>query len=396
MPAHVVLKTKRALPFFSRHPWVFAGAIANIKGNPQPGDEVVLLSSKSEFIARGLYNPHSQIRVRLYSWDENVSLDGDFWRTRIRAAVALRRTLGLLGERSACRLIFSEGDGLSGLTVDYYGGWLSVQLSSRALAERADLLLDLLVEEVAPRGIWLRTEKGIQDLEGLELADGLLRGEKPPSPLYIEDGGICYLVDIVQGQKTGFYLDQRANRLATAGYVRDHRVLDTFCYTGGFALSCLKLGGAREVFAVDASAAALEAAEENARLNEVSDRLQLHKADVFDALEQLRDQGEQFDTVILDPPKLARQRRGIKQALRGYHGLNRLAVDVLKPGGILVTCSCSGMVTGEQFEQMLANVALQADRPLQILESRSQAADHPVSIHCAESRYLKCSICRVL
>jgi 23S rRNA (cytosine1962-C5)-methyltransferase len=392
----VRLKPRRALPFFGRHPWVFAGAIERIEGEPPPGSEVALHASDGQFIAAGLYNPASQIRVRLYSWTEGQTLDADLWSARLDAAIALRQSLyAPFHSENACRLVFSEADGLSGLVVDRYGDWLSVQFTALGLWQRRDVLLDLLEARLKPRGIWLRTEKGMRESEQLELSDGLARGEEPPRPTFIVENGLRFGVDVIQGHKTGFYLDQRENRVAAARYMRGHRVLDLFSYTGAFGIAALKLGGARTVHAVDSSEPALAIARANAELNEVSADMRFEKADTFEALERLATVGEIFDTVILDPPKLTRHRAGITQALRGYHSMNELALRVLKPGGILVTCSCSGLVGRDDFVGMLAAVSQRSGRPIQILESRGQAPDHPVSVHCLESGYLKCYICRV-
>ncbi len=390
------LKARRALPFFSRHPWVFAGAIDRVDGEATPGAVVTLHASDGKFIAAGLYNPHSQIRVRLYSWTEGEHLDSDFWSRRLDSAIALRQTLyGDPDSESGCRLVFSEADGLSGLIVDRYGEWLLVQFTSLALADRRDVILDLLEAKLRPRGIWLRTEKGIRESEQLELADGLARGAEPPRPLSLVENGVRYAVDVQQGHKTGFYFDQRDNRAAVARYVAGKRVLDVFCYTGGFGLTSLKVGNAREVHAVDVSEAALELARKNAEANQVAGAIEFVKSDAFEELERLAAAGELFDVVILDPPKLTRHRAGLSKALRGYHSLNQLALNVLKPGGILVSCSCSGLIGRDDFVGMLAAVSQRSDRPIQILESRGQAADHPTSVHCLETAYLKCYICRV-
>jgi 23S rRNA (cytosine1962-C5)-methyltransferase len=271
-----------------------------------------------------------------------------------------------------------------------------VQITSLALAHRQDVLLELLVEKLQPRGIWLRTEKGIRASEGLEQADGLLWGEPPPRPLLIEEHGLQYRVDLTEGQKTGFYLDQRDNRRIASQAVAGHSVLDVFSYHGGFSLNCLKHGGASSALAVDVSESALNLARENAEQNGVLDRMQLRRQDGFKAMEELAAEGRSFDTVILDPPKLARNRAGLEAAVRGYYSLNRLALDVLRPGGRLLTCSCSGHVTREMFLDVLAKVSVQARRPVQILEVRGPSADHPRSVSCPEADYLKCVSCRVL
>ena len=419
----VVLKPRRALPFFGRHPWVFAGAVAKVRGNPQPGDEVVVRSADDEFIARGLFNPHSNIRARLFTWNEDEPLDEAFWAERIAAAIDGRRRLfgSGNGDRSifrpgagddsgasarkmdqspfshdtACRLINSEGDGLSGLTVDRYGDWLLVQFTSLALFERRDAILAATQEQLQPRGIWLRTEKGIRQAEGLEARDGLVVGDEPPRPLFVDEHGVRYGVDVVEGQKTGFFLDQRENRRVVAGYLHG-RVLDVFSYSGGFSLCAAMLGGAKETLGIDSSETAIALASANAELNGVADRCRFERADAFEKLEQLAAGGGRFDAVILDPPKLCRHRKAVPQALKGYFSLNRLAVDVLNPGGLLVSCSCSGLVSRDEFEEMLATVAVRSGREMQILEIRGQAPDHPVAVTCREGAYLKCYVCRVL
>jgi 23S rRNA (cytosine1962-C5)-methyltransferase len=392
----VVLKPRRAQPFFARHPWVFSGAVARVEGDPQPGAEVTLFTEHGEFIARGLFNPHSNIQVRLYGWEARTPLDEAFWSSRLDEAIRLRRDiLKLVGPTSACRLVFSEADGLSGLVVDRYGDWLSVQLTSLALASRRELLMRLLHEKLAPAGIWLRTERGIREAEGLEIADGLLTGDAPPRPLIIEEHGLQYGIDIVEGQKTGFFLDQRDNRLAAARYVRGGRVLDLCCYTAGFAMNAARHGASREVLAIDVSEPALTMARSNTERNGLVESIRFEKSDAFKALENLREAGERFDVIILDPPKLARHSRGVPEALRGYHSLNRLAIEALADDGILVTCSCTGYVERAMFDNMLAEAALSARRRLQILEIRGASADHPTSVTCPETDYLKCYIGRV-
>jgi len=393
----VVLKPRRAQPFFSRHPWVFAGAIARTPESLAPGDEVALVTDQGEFIARGLFNPHSSIRVRLYSWLPDVPLDEAFWRTRLEQAITLRRDqLQWWGPRTGCRVVFSEADGLSGLVVDRYGDWLLVQCTSLALYLRRDLLLRLLRELVAPRGIWLRTEKGIREAEGLETADQLLWGETPPQPLWIDENGLVFAVDVVAGQKTGFFLDQRVNRHAFLPYLVAGRMLDVCCFTGGFALNAARDSRITGVRAVDVSAPALDWARRNAAENGLADRIEFQKGDAFKTLETLGAAGERFSNIVLDPPKLARHGAGVEEALRGYHGLNRLALSLLEPGGLLVTCSCTGHVSRAMFEEMLGAAAHSARRRVQILESRGPSADHPVDANCPESAYLKCVFARVL
>lgn len=396
----VVIRSRRAQPFFGRHPWVFVGAVDEIRGAAKDeitaGSIVRLISSEGRFIAWGLYNSNSRIVVRLYSWTPDESLDGAFWKQLVQRAVRSRRSLFDLKSVSiGCRLVFSESDGLSGLTVDFYGGYLLVQFTSLALYQHREAILAALSEEVSPKGIWLRTEKGMREAEGLEVVDGLIAGQEPPRPLFIDENGISYGVDVQQGQKTGCYLDQRSNRLAASKYLRGASVLDAFCFSGGFGITAAKLGGAASVLGLDSSESALLLAKANAELNGVADRCLWQRSDVRPALESMAGQGTTFDAVILDPPRMARTRGGTDRAVHGYLKLNQLGVQVLKPGGILVTCSCSGLVTRAEFQEMLGDVARSTGRDIQILENLGQPADHPVSVTCPETEYLKVMICRV-
>lgn len=391
----VTLAAGREAPFLGGHPWLFSGAIASVQGSPADGDEVEVVTAAGAFVARGLFNSKSQIRVRLYRWDSEP-LDDAFFAARIRDAVRLREeTLGLGAPDGACRLVFSEGDGLSGLTVDRYGPYLSVQFTSLALARRREALLDALQASVETRGIVLRTEKGILDEEGLELRDGPLRGELPEGPHEIVDGGLRYAVDLRTGQKTGFYLDQRENRRRAAEYARGRSVADVCCYTGGFAVA-LASAGATSVTGVDASGPALELAASNADRNGVADATTWVRADAFKWLAAEAEAGRRYGMVVLDPPRFARSRKGVRQALGAYERLNRAALACLEPDGILVTCSCSGRVTPEEFAGAVGRAGAAGRRSIQILEACGQAADHPVAATCLESSYLKCLICRVV
>ncbi|MDG3004551.1 class I SAM-dependent rRNA methyltransferase [Paludisphaera mucosa] len=392
-PAKVVLKPKRARPLFAGHPWVFAQSIGRIDGSPEPGDEVVVVSHEGAFVARGLYNPASAIRVRLYRWDD-APLDAPFWAARLESAVRLRRdVLKLDAGNSAYRLVFSEGDALSGLTVDRYDRWLVVLFSSLALLRRRDAILDALRELTAAEGILARPDRAVAKEEGLDVGDVRIVGTLPDAITVVENG-LSYQVDVLQGQKTGFYCDQRDNRRAVARYCEGKRVLDLFSFTGGFALNAARHGGAASVLAVDSSAPALAAARANARINAIAN-VDFEQGDVPRVLERLRAAGERFDVVICDPPKYAGHARDLAPALGAYARLNRAAVGVLAADGVLATCSCSGLVDRNAFRDVLADVAEQARRPVQILEQRGQGADHPVAAPCPETDYLKCFIARV-
>ena len=392
--ATVVLKPKRARPFFGRHPWVLDSAVLRLDGTAAEGDVVDLTTHDGTFVARGLWNPASRIRVRLYAFDAATRLDAAFWRTRLESAVALRRALGLDDRAGSCRLVNSEGDDLSGLIVDRYGDHLAVQMTAAALVPRLEMVCDILESLVAPRGILLRgADRGLAKLEGLHLPDRVVRGTPPAGPIFVAERGLRFGVDLAEGQKTGYYLDQRDNRQAAAAYARGRRVLDMFCYSGGFAVACAA-GGARSVLAVDSSAKATALAKANADLNGAAN-VTVETSDAFEKLDALSAAGERFGMVILDPPKFARSRASLDDALRAYHRINRVAVDLLEPGGILVTCSCSGSVPRDDFLQMLAGVAQRSGRPIQLLECRGAAPDHPVSASCLEGEYLKCIIARV-
>jgi len=393
--ARVVLLPRRARPFYNRHPWVFAGAIASVDGNPADGDEVDVYSNAGKFVARGLYNSRSKIRVRLYCWLPETALDDEFFRRRIEAAVRLRtHILGLSGSRRACRLVFSEGDGLSGLVVDQYDRWLTLQLTSLGMAKRQAMILNVLQEGTRPEGIYLRTERGIGRLEGLELHDGRLWGTVPDLPVIIEEDGVQFAVNLTEGQKTGFYLDQRDNRRLVAKLAAGRRVLDAFCYTGGFSLHAAQ-AGARSVLGVDISEAAIALFRENCRLNGFAD-VSFLREDVFAHLQHLQESGDRFGLVVLDPPKFARTRDSIDDALRGYRRIQSLAIRLLEPDGILVTCCCSGLITMDMLVAILAQLAVEEKREIQIIDRRGQAADHPIAANCLESSYLKCLVCRVI
>jgi 23S rRNA (cytosine1962-C5)-methyltransferase len=393
--ARVILKPRKARPFYHRHPWVLDTAVDKIDGQPADGDIVDLLTDGEKFIARGFYNSQSRIRVRLYSWEVDQPLDEAFFGKRIAAACGLRAQLGYFDRQGAARLVYSEADGLSGLIADRFADYLCVQVTSLGMANRLDMLIPILARETGVRGILLRTEKGAPQSEGIELHDQLLWGSAPEGPIFIDEHGVRYGVDLVEGQKTGFYLDQRENRLAAARYFSGKRVLDMFCYSGGFSLNALVHGRAREVWAFDSSPKAVALAKANAELNGQT-TLRVEAGEGFETLAALAQQGERFDAVILDPPKFTRSRKGVDEALRAYHRLNRLGVELLTPGGILVTCSCSGHVVREDFLDMLVGVAQQTRRDIQILEQRGASPDHPISAACLETEYLKCFICRVV
>jgi 23S rRNA (cytosine1962-C5)-methyltransferase len=365
-----------------------------VEGDPADGAEVEVVSHAGHFIARGFYNSQSKIRVRLYEWTPSTPLDEAFFRKRIQNAVHLRHAILKLDQpRAAYRVIFSEADGLSGLTVDRYDRWLTVQFTSLAMARREAMIASLLEEIFQPAGIYRRTERGIGGMEGLELADGLIQGDVPDKPVSIDDHGLAVLVHLTAGQKTGYFLDQRENRVSVAAYCRGRRVLDAFCYTGGFGLLAAR-NGAAEVVGIDSSQQAMDLARANAQANQL-EQVSFVKADVFEELDRRADHGEKFGVVILDPPKFARTNRAIDEALRGYRRLQTLALRLLEPDGILATCCCSGLIPVDMLHQLLAQLSVCEGRPIQLLATRGAAPDHPVAATCPESNYLKCLITRV-
>jgi 23S rRNA (cytosine1962-C5)-methyltransferase len=389
--AQVILKPRKSRPFYGHHPWVLESAIGIVTGEPADGAIVDLLNEKQKFIARGIFNSKSLIRVRLYTWDVTEGLTREWLERRLLAAIELRRMLGLLEPSDGARIVFSEADQLSGLIVDRYADYLSLQINSLAMAQRLGEIVPILVEQLRPRGIVLKQERGIGPLEGIKLDEGLIWGELPDGPIFITENQLKFGIDLRAGQKTGYYLDQRDNRAAVARYAFGKRVLDMCCYAGGFSLYAAR--NATEVLGVDSSTRAIALATENARLNNITN-VRFEAGDVFETLDRLIAEGQRFGMIILDPPKFANKRDRVEEALMAYHRLNRAAVDLLEPGGILVTCSCSGHVQREDFLDMLAGVAQRSGRDIQILEQRGAAPDHPVSATCLETEYLKCFICR--
>ncbi|MHA1128524.1 MAG: class I SAM-dependent rRNA methyltransferase [Alphaproteobacteria bacterium] len=393
--ADAVLKPRKAGPFLGLHPWVFDTAIARLNGKCDDGGVVELLTDKGRFIARGILNRASRMRVRLYTWDPQQPLDQAFWRDRIDRAIGFRKRLGLDDPAGAARLVFSEADGLSGLIVDRYGKHLVLQVNALAMSQRLHEIVAALVELVEPDSVTVRSEGGMSKIEGISVVAGAVVGELPSGPVFIEEHGLRYGVDLQTGQKTGFYLDQRDNRRVAASYMKNRRVLDMFCYTGAFGLCASRLGAAHEVIGVDSSERAIVTAQANATLNGVTN-VRFEREDCFAALDRMVHARERFGAVILDPPKFTRTRRSVNEALRAYHRINRVACELLEPDGILVTCSCSGSVMREDFLRMLSDVSQKVGRGIQVLEQRGASADHPVSPSCPENEYLKCFICRVM
>jgi 23S rRNA (cytosine1962-C5)-methyltransferase len=413
--AELVLKPGREKSLLRRHPWIFSGAIQQVDGNPASGETVDLLSFKGEFLARAAYSPHSQIRARVWTFDPDEQVGPDFFRTRIRAAIRTRELLGFLKLNSngvqrlptlaptsgdvglllsdAYRLVYAESDSLPGLIVDRYDDVLVLQSLTAGSEFWKETLADILLEETGLSTIYERSDADVRELEGLQPSVGTLRGHNLQPPITITEYGLNFKVNLSGGQKTGFYLDQRQNRLRVRELSTGRDVLDCFCYTGGFTLNALA-GGARSVVAVDSSAEALSLGHENILLNgQQAESVEWCEGDVFQVLRKFRDEGLSFDLIVLDPPKFAPTAAQAEKASRGYKDINLLAFKLLRPGGILVTFSCSGGIDAGLFQKIVASAALDAGVEAQIVEHLSQGPDHPISLHFPEGAYLKGLIC---
>jgi 23S rRNA (cytosine1962-C5)-methyltransferase len=384
---HITLKPGRDRSLAHRHPWVFSGAIAQVTGNPQPGDTVDVLAHDGAFLARAAFSPASQIRARAWSFDRDEAIDDDFFRRRIASAIARREPIPGLPAR-ACRVVHGEADGLPGLIVDRYQDVLVMQCLSAGTERWRSAVLAALRDTLAPHAIVERSDADVRALEDLPPRVGVLHGNLP-DPLEIEEHGLRYRIDVLHGQKTGFYLDQRDNRAGIARLARDRDVLNCFCYSGGFTLNALA-GGARSVLSVDSSADALALAQENVRLNDFPSGLaHWAEADVFAYLRLLRDQARNFDLIVLDPPKFAPTAQHAEKAARAYKDINLLAFKMLRPGGLLATFSCSGGVSAELFRKIVAGAALDARVDARIVGHFHAAPDHPVALGFPEGEYLK-------
>jgi len=390
----LTVRDERLGPIYARHPWVFAGALARVPKGLETGTPVRLVDTAGRFLAQGYFNGYSQIAVRLWSWDESETVDADFFRRRIERALDLRQRVLADTETDAYRLIFSENDLLPGLVVDRYGSWLCLQCHTRGIEVWRDAIVRALIDVLQPAGIYERSDVKVRRIEGAEARTGLLHGQVPAT-VEVRENGVRFLVDIAGGQKTGFFLDQRDKRLALRKYVRDRRVLNCFAYTGGFSVYA-GLAGARHITSVDASRAALELAEKNVALNGLDPaRFAFVDADVKAFLAQPAPEDEPWDVIILDPPAFVKDRHKLKQGLVGYRRINEAALRILPPGGILMTCSCSGHVSMADFRHLLAECAAKTRRTVQILETFGHGPDHPELAAFTETAYLKALICAV-
>ena len=395
----VVLNPKRDYATVHRHPWIFSGAIRTVEGDPAPGETVAVANAKGEILGWGSYSPASQIRVRMLSFDASHAPDAEFVTGLVAASIGRRADFWVNGYTNAFRLVHGESDGLPGVVADWYDGWVVVQLASAGAVFWQDVLAQALMSFVPGcRGVYSRSDVDSRAREGLpaENATGLLAGEEPPELIEIHEGGIRYLVDVRHGHKTGFYLDQRDARAIVGALANGTETLNCFAYTGGFGLAA-RAAGALAVTQLDISSAALALAKRNEALDHLcGTKMEYVEADVFKQLRLYRDQGRQFDLIVLDPPKFADTKGQLMRATRGYKDINLLAMKLLRPNGVLATFSCSGAVSPELFETVCREAAFDAKRSFQIVARTRQAADHPVGLFFPEGLYLKGLVLRAM
>lgn len=394
MSAQLILHPGKEKSLLRRHPWLFAGSVAELQGRARPGDTVEVLAANGKPMARAAWSPSSQIRARVWTFDPDEAVDHAFFKRRIAAAVARRAALPELATQQGQRLIHAESDGLPGVIADRYGDTLVIQLTSAGADKWRDAIVDSLLKATACARVYERSDSEVRGLEGLAPVAGWLHGEAPASAPTIVESGVTMAVDIIGGHKTGFYLDQRDNRRRLAELAAGKRVLNCFCYTGGFSLQALA-GGAHEVVSVDSSGPALAVGQRNLALNPRLDagRAVWREADVFTELRDLRKAGETFDIVVLDPPKFAPSASHAERAARAYKDINLNGFKLLAPGGLLMSYSCSGGIGLELFQQIVAGAARDAlgpqGRSARIVQRLQGAADHPVDLAFPEGEYLK-------
>ena len=392
----VILKKGKEKAALQRHPWIFSGAIDKVKGAPENGEIVKVFAADKSFLAYGYYNSQSRVAVRLLEWDEETTVDKNWYQQKLKNAIASRAHVLNNEDTNTCRLVFSEADYLPGLIVDKYADFLSLQILSAGIENVKADIIDILRAELNPSGIFDKSDANARTHENLEVSQGLLWGETPPEFIEVKENGMRYHINIADGQKSGFYCDQRDNREILAAYTKDKEVLDCFCYSGGFTLNSLK-HGAKHVTSVDSSALAIETLKHNLSLNGfTADQQTSIQSDVNKQLRAFKEEGRTFDVIILDPPKYAPSRSALDRAARAYKDLNRLGMLLLNPGGILATYSCSGAVDLETFKQITAWAALDAGKEVQVIKQFHQPEDHPVRISFPEGEYLKGLLVRVL
>jgi 23S rRNA (cytosine1962-C5)-methyltransferase len=387
--SEIILHPGREYSVLKRHPWIFSGAIKSIHGNPATGDTVDVLSDGDEFLAHAAYNQNSNIAARIWTWDPNEEVGTQFFERRLIQAIERRRMLAPLIPSNAMRLVHGESDGIPGLILDKYADVLVIQFLTAGVERWRDELMDIIKGITNPQVIYERSDVDVRQLEGLQEKSGFLYGGKLDRPMEIIENGMKFYVDVMEGHKTGFYLDQRDNRLLSRHIASERKVLDCFSYTGGFAVNCL-YGGAKNVKLIETSNLAIEAARRNIQINNLDEtKVEFIEQDVFKYLRTLRDMGESFDLIILDPPKFAPTAAQAERASRGYKDINLMAFKLLTRGGYLLTFSCSGGVSEELFQKIVAGAALDAKVEAVILERLHQATDHPVGLYFPEGAYLK-------
>ncbi len=388
------LKPGREKSLKRRHPWVFSGAVSHVKGEPTSGETVRVLDSNGQCLGLAAYSPKSQIVARVWSFDCNQSIDEAFFRARLQHAIDRRRSLLDSGAANAVRLVFSESDGLPGVIVDRFGDVVVCQFLSAGAEKWKKAIVSVMGDLLGDVAFYERSDTSAREKEGLEKVAGPISGEIPNLVEMIENG-VRFQVDVRNGHKTGFYLDQRDNRAALGAMVDGCEVLDCFAYQGGFGVTALA-GGAKSVTFVETSDDAQKTISRNLALNGIADdRAEQITDDVFKRLRLFRDQGRSFDLIVLDPPKFAESHAQINKASRGYKDINRLALKLLRPGGRLFTFSCSGHIKPELFQKIVADAALDARRDVWIEKRLDQAGDHIVALNYPEAHYLKGLVCRV-
>jgi 23S rRNA (cytosine1962-C5)-methyltransferase len=389
----IILKQGRDKNVRAHHPWVFSGAVQHIKGKPQSGETVEVRTASGDLLGVGAWSPASQIQVRLWAFTAET-IDRDFFVSRIQQALAYRQQLGIPQHNSGYRLLNAESDGLPGVVVDVFGDWLVMQALTTGAEYWKHTLADALLEVIPAKGVYERSDVDVRKKEGLETTVGVLKGEAPPAFIDIMEEGRHYRVDIINGHKTGFYLDQRDNRSVLQHYAQGKTVLNCFSYTGGFSIAALH-GGAEKATNIDASQSALDIATQTATLNGFQPaQMENICGDVFKLLREYRNEGRQFDRVVLDPPKFAENRNQLEKAARGYKDINLLGFKLLRPGGLLFTFSCSGLLESGLFQKIVADAAVDAGCDARILRKLDQATDHPTRLAFPEGYYLKGLVCQ--
>ena len=396
MESKIILHESRDKSLKRKHPWIFSKAIKEVVNEPSNGADINIYDCNNNFLAVAAYSPNSQIRARVWSFNKDEKIDKEFFKAKILKAYEARKLMLEVTAMSACRIIAAESDSIPGLIVDMYNNYLVLEVLSAGTEFHLKEIVAALREVFPEHNIYERSDVEVRKKEGLELRKGVIFGENPPTEIEItENENMKLLVDIENGHKTGYYLDQRDNRAALAKYCKGKSVLNCFSYTGGFSLYALK-GRALKVANVDVSQRALDTAKRNIVLNHLDPgRVKFIKEDVFKFLRNEKAKNNKYDVIVLDPPKFAESRGQLDKACRGYKDINMLAASIINPGGYLMTYSCSGHMTPDLFQKVVADAILDANREGQIVEYLQQASDHPISTAYPEGLYLKGLVVRI-